>query len=285
MLRPRMLNVLQVLALVVALESVPLTVHAEPADICPEPNDSFAKACKIGTPGQDGKTIKGFLGHQADVDAYELKVTAPSSIHVTLADLWVDTDISFYETLSGTLIAQAHFIADSRRSGEAMSQMSAPELIVERLEPGSYTAFIYSGYLNGQDDRGYTFRTALAPPIVPQPVDQSGQASGWKKDGYQLGLAIEPNSATQFSMLTFNAFIDPSFTDLFDFVWEIDGKQIPDSNAPVLQMAAQSLGANMFGRHTVKVTAVGARPYPDPDRPHIPPTLWTAGAFEVKRAS
>jgi hypothetical protein len=86
-------------------------------------------------------------------------------------------------------------------------------------------------------------------------------------------------------MLTFNAFIDPSFTDLFDFVWEIDGKPLPNSNSPVLQLPAQALGATMFGRHVVKVTAIGARQYPDPDRPHIPPTLSASGAFEVKRAS
>lgn len=257
--------------------------RAQDDDICPERNDGFDNSCKIGRPGQDGTTVKGFLNHEGDVDAYQFEVGPnASSVHITLADLWVDTDISLYETLTGRLIAQAKFIAESRRTGEAQSQMSAPEMIVERLEPTSYTTFIYSGDLKSADERGYTFRIALGPPIVPQ-ANIGGQDAS-KKDGYQLSIAIEPEKPTQFSMVTINAFIDPSFTDLFDFQWEIDGQAVPDNNVPLLQFPATALGDKMIGRHTVKVTAIGAREYPDPDRPHIPPTLVATASFEVVRA-
>lgn len=248
-------------------------------DICPERNDGFATACKLGTPDASGRTLRGFLLTPGDIDAYEFVVTTPSSVHILVGDLWVDTDIALYETLSGRFVGQARFIAESRRQGEAQSQMSAPEFIVERMEPLSYTLFVHAGDLLTADDRGYTLRIALGAPTVAQPLPPAGQEPSWKKEGYQLSLGMEPANPTQFSLMTFTAFIDPPFTDLFDFAWEVDGKAVPDSNAPVIQAGGMSIG-----RHTVKLTAVGARDYPDPDRPHRPPTLVVVGAFEVVQA-
>ena len=271
------------LVLGVALVSVvlsPLLARAAaPPDVCPERNDGFQDACKLGTPGLDGTTVKGFLDHPGDVDAYQIEIQpAAAAIHLTLADLWYDADLALYETLSGTFIAQAHFIAESRRSGQAQSQLSAPELIVERLEPSSYTIFVHAGdLLSYSEEKGYTLRVALSPPTVPQPPAPVGQEPTWKKEGYQLALTMEPPNPGPFSLMTFTAIIDPPFTDLFDFAWEIDGQPVPDSNQPVVQ-----LGRPSIGRHTVKVTAIGARDYPDPDRPHRPPTLSAAGAFEVR---
>ncbi len=287
MLKRTMRLVAQTTLLAVALQLVAWPIaRAAGGDVCPERNDGFENACRIGAPDANGMTLKGYIAQPGDIDAYEFTLgPSPASVHITLADLWFDTDISVYESLTGRFIAQARFIAESRRSGQAQSQMSAPELIVERLEPGSYTAFIYSGdLLSFHPDRGYTYRVAVGPPTVPQPSAPSGQEPSWKQQGYQLSLAMEPGSATQFSLLTFTAFVDPSFTDLFDFAWELDGQLLPNSNEPVLQLPASALGEPMFGRHTVKVVAIGARQYPDPDRPHMPPTLSATGAFEVKKA-
>jgi hypothetical protein len=264
--------------LLLTLVSPFLARAAAPPDICPERNDGFSDACQLGTPGADGRTLQGFLDHPGDVDAYQFDVAQPSAVHLTLADLWYDCDIALYEKSTGVFIAQAHFVAESRRSGEGQSQISAPELIVERLEVGAYTAFVISGdLLSYSDSQGYTLRVALSPPTVPQPLPPVGQEPSWKKSGYQLALTMEPPDATPFSLMTFTAIVDPPFTDLFDFAWEIDGKPSPEGNVPVVQMGNPSVG-----RHTVKVTAIGARDYPDPDRPHRPPTLSAIGSFEVR---
>ncbi|MCC7105293.1 MAG: hypothetical protein IT307_09135 [Chloroflexi bacterium] len=268
-----------------ALPLWPLGVAAQPTpvpritqDACPERNDGFATACKIGAPDANGTTLKGGLQQPGDIDAYEFQVQRPSSVHIVLADLWIDTDISLYETATGRFIGQARFVAESRRTGQDQGQFQAPEFIVERLEPGAYTIFVFSGDLLAYDLRGYTARVALGAPTVAQPLPPAGQEPTWRKDNYVLSLGMEPADATQFSLMTFTAFIDPPFTDLFDFAWEIDGKPLPDSNMPVIQMGRPSLG-----RHTVKLTAVGARDYPDPDHPHRPPTLSAVGAFEVRQ--
>src|SRR6476620_11877241 len=69
------------------------------SDVCPERNDGFSDACRIGHPNQNGTTIVGYLDHSGDIDAYQFEVgPAAASVHITLADLWFDADVSLYET-------------------------------------------------------------------------------------------------------------------------------------------------------------------------------------------
>jgi hypothetical protein len=101
---------------------------------------------------------------------------------------------------------------------------------------------------------------------------------------YQLALTIEPEAPGPFSLITFNAIVSPPYSDLFDFEWKIDGQTVPGAQTVTVQTAASNLPKLPGGEHTVRVIGRGAREYPDPDQPHIPPTLSVECAFKVSSA-
>ena len=64
--------------------------------------------------------------------------------------------------------------------------------------------------------------------------------------------------------MSFNAFMSPPFTDLFDFSWELDGKVVPDETGATFLKPYAELAKTPLGLHTVKLTVKGAREYQDP---------------------
>ena len=60
-----------------------------------------------------------------------------------------------------------------------------------------------------------------------------------------------------------------------------DGQPGPGANITTIQTPVAALAKTADGQHRVKVTAVGARPYPDPTQPSIPPTLVAECTFKV----
>ena len=237
------------------------------SDPCPEPNDTVERACQLGQPNAAGVTVRGLFQTPTDVDVFRFEVPASGAeAYITLSDLWHEASLRLYDVRRGT------FIADSDRQGQVQGQLFAPELIDVYLEPGSYAAFAQAssiGYAEAQAN-SYTFRVALGPkpaaPAGPGPAPSSAR-------GYQLTLSIEPNDPGPFSLMTFTATMNPPYTDLFDFSWTVDGQPYGD-NTPVVQ-----LGRPSPGQHTVVVVARGARYYPDPSLPELPPTLSATGSF------
>ena len=73
---------------------------------------------------------------------------------------------------------------------------------------------------------------------------------------------ISRRSPTPFSLLSFNAFVSPPYSDLFDFDWSLDGQRIPESLRETMQVAVPDFRW-AGGNHRVEVTARGVRPYPD----------------------
>ena len=87
---------------------------------------------------------------------------------------------------------------------------------------------------------------------------------------YQLGLSIEPQNPGPFSLMSFTAAVSPPYTDLFDFAWQLDGQPMPAGSVTNIMSPTQALPRGTVGEHTVRVTARGARPYPDPAQPSLP---------------
>ena len=85
-------------------------------------------------------------------------------------------------------------------------------------------------------------------------------------DLFQVGMSFAPDASElgPFSLMSFNAFISPPFTDLFDFTWELDGQVVPDETGPTILKPYAELPKTPLGLHTVKLTAKGAREYQDP---------------------
>src|SRR5262249_49539145 len=67
-----------------------------------------------------------------------------------------------------------------------------------------------------------------------------------------------------FALMTFNAYVSPPYTDLFDFTWALDGQPVAGVTDPVVQRPYSALKKTADGTHIVKLTATGARPYKDP---------------------
>jgi hypothetical protein len=82
---------------------------------------------------------------------------------------------------------------------------------------------------------------------------------------YQIGIRIEPQQPTPFSLLTFDALLSPAVSDLFEFDWRINGRPMGTGSGQIAQLAARDLPPAADGLHWVSVTARGVRDYPAPD--------------------
>ena len=78
---------------------------------------------------------------------------------------------------------------------------------------------------------------------------------------------LEPQNPGPFSLMSFTAAVSPPYTDLFDFDWQLDGQPVPAGSVTNIQSPTQALPKGAVGEHKVRVTARGARPYPDPAQP------------------
>jgi hypothetical protein len=270
------------LTLVVALLSTP-SLAVSPATargqaICEREHDSFASACFLGTLDAQGVTVRDGLNDPAQVRAYRFRVGPESAAaYIYLGDLWYDLAVALWRDPPDPVeLQRASLVAEFRTSERRVVQFVQPLLTVQQLEPGTYTVFVQAGDVARFDStRGFTLRVALGPPICGMQHDAGGV--------YQLALAYQPAQPTQFSLMTFAAFLSPPYSDLFDFDWEIDGQLIPGGLRETVQVAALDLASVSSNEHQVRVTARGARAYPDPDPRYrqLPPTLAVECTFHT----
>jgi hypothetical protein len=246
--------------------------------LCEGEYDSFSTACFLGTPDAEGITLQDALEHSGQVRAYKFRVgPEPRALHLYLGDLWYDLDVALWrDPPSVAELGRWLFVAEARTFERRVIQFVRPEIIVEQLEPETYTIFVHAGDLRSFDpQRSFTLRVALGPPVCAVQRDAD--------ERYQLALTYEPRQPTPFSLMSFNAFISPPYSDLFDFDWQIDAWRPDEELRETLQLAVTELAPTPDGMHRVRVTAHGAREYPDPDPAwrHIPPTLTVECTFRI----
>jgi hypothetical protein len=269
-------------ATLVALVVLPAGPAARGQIVCDAEHDRISNACPVGTPNEQGVTLQEAVVRPGQQRSYKFRVSEPRAAHIYLGDLWYNMGVALWRDPAtpqepGTPIGEWLFVAESRQYQQRVIQLVRPEIIVERLEPDFYTVFVHPADERSYDaNRPFTLRIALGPPVCRTERDASDQ--------YQLAMSYEPQVPTAFSLLSFNAFLSPPYTDLYDFDWEIDGTSMPEAAGLTLQLPVSDLPAAVAGQHRARVTARGVREYPDPDPAfrHIPPTLAVECAFQVQ---
>jgi hypothetical protein len=271
MIVPRLGILLVVLAL-----ALPTPTVVRGQVVCEGEHESFANACFLGAPDAHGVAVQSAIIAAGQVRAYKFRVGPESSAaHLYLGDLWYDLNLALYRDPPDLTEIGRWFVARSAETGSRVLQFERPEVIVQDLDPGTYTLFIEAADQRSFDaGRPYTVRLALGPPICATERDGAGL--------YQLGLSYEPRRLTPFSLISFNAFVAPPYTNLFDFEWELDGQRVPNAAEATVQVAAADL-PSVSGPHRIRVTARGVREYPDPDPRfrHVPPTLAVQCTFAL----
>jgi hypothetical protein len=269
-------------AALIAVALLPVAPAAQGQVACEPEHDRISNACPIGTPNEQGVTLQEALVRPGQVRSYKFRVPESRAAHIYLGDLWYNMGVALWRDPAtpqepGTQLGEWLFVAESQLFQQRVIQFVRPEIIVERLEPDTYTVFVYPAEEQRYDpNRPFTLRVALGPPVCGTARDGAEQ--------YQLGMSYEPEVPTAFSLLSFNAFLSPPYTDLYEFGWEVDGVAQPNSAGLTLQLAVSDLPTAAEGQHRARVTARGVRQYPDPDPAfrHIPPTLALECSFRVQ---
>ncbi|MFN8523100.1 MAG: hypothetical protein U0821_08345 [Chloroflexota bacterium] len=263
----------------------------------------------MGTPSAEGVTTEARIDDPSVRLGYPFRVSKPGAAFVYVGDQWYDLDLAVYSRGNCAVVAQWEVLARgaSSQSGRRVIQLVRPdEQILMSLPPGDYLLVVGHKYARDPQfasdfdpAKGFTIRVALAAPVCGLEPANSVESQIYPgvfqrpQDAiYQLGLTIDPpppplspEPAGQFTLLTFSAVISPPYVDLFDFQWQIDGRPVGGATDPVFQVPAASIPRTPDGMHKVRVTALGARDYPDPDTPpqsRRPPTLSLECSFRVR---
>ncbi len=261
----------------------PSSVKGQPT--CAGDYDTPATACDLGSPDAQGINVRGTFDHVGQLRVFRFRAgREPATVHVFLGDLYYPADMTLWrggpaaEEFGRLGLAVCDrdrgCLAEARRFQRRVVQFVEPSAIVERVDPGGSYLIVVKARDDPSFDpsRGFTLRVALSPPVCGADRDPD--------ERYLLTLAIEPDRARFYDLLSFTVFMSPPFADLFDFDWQIDGQAVAAGWGPQLQRAATDL-PRTSGEHRVRVTARGARPYPDPDQPEIPPTISLECPFRV----
>lgn len=278
------------LVMSVALNGPPSVEAQSPP--CPDPHFGFDSSCLLGSPDANGVTVKSRIRAldppQLGREAWDFVIPPGDdrSVHLNLQDLWYDMGLQLWEKPTGRELGEWLFKAKSEGLQRRVVQFVRPQIIVRDLPPNTYTVFVYPGpdatnpaatAVSGETavfdpNRGYTLRVALGPP-----------SCGTAQNGnFQVELTLQPSVLTPFSLVSANAFIDPPYTDLFDFDWTVDGKPVFPGARQTIQFPASAAGP---GTHQIGVTARGVRQYPDPDAPFVPPTVAVGCSFGASTAA
>jgi hypothetical protein len=221
--------------------------------------------CDLGVPGLEGVSVEA----DGSPRNYTFRVTGePSTVLIYVGDLWAPTQAAVFRGSAGSACDAGSGCVASARSDELRThQLYRPMVMAPTLEPGAYTLRV----TGAEGPRpGHTVRLAVASSICGTSADGSSR--------YAMALSVRPVRPRWFDLLTFDALLSPPYSDLFDFDWEVDGRPVAPGGRQTLQWSARELGA---GEHRLRVVARGARPYPDPDQPVVPPTVVAECSFRV----
>ena len=282
---------------VVLAAAVVSPVGAQGLGCIPDPDQ---QRIELGAPGADGTTQHVALSDPSVAVGVHFTVTQADAALLYIGDQWYD--LSLYLYIRGSCKAQGGWEklirAWSVRAEQRVIQFMRPNEQIVNLQPGEYlmvAQYDPAGNEPLDPDKGFTARVATALPycsldptdvLQPNPVAPSIMVPRRPDDAlYQLGLSIDPPNESDrvpFTLMSFNAFVSPPYTDLFDFSWTFDGKPLQlDPSSFLYQVPVEGLPPAPGGQHTIQVTATGARYYPDPALTHLPPTLSVTCTFKT----
>jgi hypothetical protein len=273
-----------ILALLVGIATLLVVAPAPAQELCaPWPADGSV-SCDLGSPDQEAVTVRSSFEAPGQVRAFRFPVGGGGGTAVLyVGDLWHEADAALWREggadgpapwLRGSCNPALGCIAAARPSEGRVIQFVRPKALIEPLDPGAYVLTVAAPPVADPGfARGFTTYVAVQPRACAIRADESGR--------YSLGLAVQPGQPSRFDLLTFTAFVAPPFGDLFEFDWQVDGQRVAGPTRQIVQRGATELSGGPSDEHTVRVTARGARPYPDPAQPDIPPTIDLTCSFRV----
>ncbi|MGE3272527.1 MAG: hypothetical protein AB7P40_27525, partial [Chloroflexota bacterium] len=247
-----------------------------PMEICGA--QGAAAPIPIGQPGADGwVSDQEAMAGAGDVRRYRFSVQQKGTAYVYVGDQWYDLNLGLFSMKTGQEIGcwSVQVKGTSTESERRKLGFVRPDERAIEVEEGDYILTARPADNAAVDPaRKFTVRVAVGPRVCalqPANVPDAQYAGLTNKpdnpDLFQVGVSLQPDpeELSQFSLMSFNAYLSPPFTDLFDFTWELDGEVVPDSNTATILKPYADLPKTPLGLHTVKLTVKGAREYQDPD--------------------
>jgi hypothetical protein len=231
----------------------------------------------IGAPNSEGWTSREeSLANADERRRYRFTVKEKGTAYVYVGDQWYDLNLGLYSLKSGADVGcwQVQVRGTSTESESHRLGFVRPDERAIEVEPGDYILTALAADNAVVDPtRNFTVRIAVGPRVCalvpantpdPQYPDMTNKPDN--PDLFQVGVTFQPDASElgQFSLMSFNAFLSPPFTDLFEFTWELDGQVITGETGPTIMKPYAELPQVATGLHTVKLTAKGVKEYEDP---------------------
>jgi hypothetical protein len=231
----------------------------------------------IGAPDANGWTSdQESLANVDEIRRYRFTVKEKGTAYVYVGDQWYDLNLGMFSLKNNTdvgcwsvQVRGTSTEADRHRLGFVRPDERAIE-----VEPGDYILTALAADNAVVDPaRSFTVRVAVGPRVcalspanLPVPEYPGMTNKPDNPDLFQVGVTFQPDASElgPFTLMSFNVFLSPPFTDLFDFAWELDGKVVPNENGATILKPYADLPKTPLGLHTVKLTVTGAREYKDP---------------------
>jgi len=231
----------------------------------------------IGQPDANGWTSTEENLQAGDaVRRYRFSVKEKGTAYVYVGDQWYDLNLGLFSLNDqkdvGCWTVQTRATSDTNEM-HRLGFVRPDERAVE-VEPGDYVLSARVADTAVADPRrNFTVRVAVGPRVcalvpanIPDPEYPGLTNKPDNPDLFQIGVTFQPDASElgPFTLMSFNAFMSPPFTDLFDFTWELDGQVVAGETGPTILKPYAELPQTPLGQHTVKLTAKGAREYQDP---------------------
>lgn len=251
-----------------------------PQEICGA--SGSAAPTPIGQPGADGwvSDQEGLSG-PGEVRRYRFSVKEKGTAYVYVGDQWYDLNLGLFSMKTGTEVGcwSVQVKGTSVESERRKLGFVRPDERAIEVEDGDYILTARPADTARVDpSRKFTVRVAVGPRVcallpanVPDPAFAGLTNKPENPDLFQVGVSLQPDPSelSQFSLMSFNAYLSPPFTDLFDFAWELDGQPVPGVAEATFLKPYADLPKTPLGLHTVKLTVTGAREYKDPTDPQF----------------
>jgi hypothetical protein len=249
--------------------------QAVPLQICGAEGSEAPVA--IGQPGPEGwANDQESLAGPTEVKRYRFSVKERGTAYVYVGDQWYNLNLGLFSMKTGTEIGcwTVEARGASTQSERRLIQFVRPDERALEVEAGDYILTVRPGDAIGFDaSKAFTVRVAVGPRVcalspanVPAPEYPGMTNKPDNPDLFQVGVSFQPDASElgPFSLMSFNAYVSPPYTDLFDFAWEIDGQPLEGVTEPTVLKPYAELPKTPLGLHTVKLTVKGAREYTDP---------------------
>jgi hypothetical protein len=237
---------------------------------------SIVPPIRIGQPNADGWVgDKEALADGSEVRRYRFTVKDRGVAYVYVGDQWYDLNLGLFSVKTNSDVGcwDVKARGASTESERRKLQFVRPDERALDVESGDYILTVRGGDGVAVDpSRPFTVRVAVGPRVcalqpanIPDATYQDLANKPDNPDVFQVGVSIQPDGEPgQFTLMSFNAYVSPPYTDLFDFTWELDGQVVPNEAGPTVLKPYAELPKMTMGLHTVKLTAKGAREYQDP---------------------